>query len=461
MNKPTIMDVVDQGYCVGCGGCAFATGGKMGIDAHGFYRPTLPEDHDQTCAESSCPFLVPELNEDALADRFLPQTAHRNHKIGKHTQVFAAHVAEADFRRRGSSGGIGSWLPAELLRLGKIDGVIHARRVERKEGLDPFFRYGISRNEEEIRKAAHSHYHVVELSEVLKEVAATPGRYMFVGIPCMVKAMRRAQLQSPELRERIAYSMALICGHLKSIHWAVSLGWGVGIAPEDLEAIEFRVKSEGIPAKAYYFGARKKGDVDYSVHDSADIVGGKFNLGAMMPDACNYCDDVVGETADLTIGDAWLPRFAFDWRGKNMVVSRSFELDEVISNAAGEGRIVIDDMTAAEAADAQAGGFRQRREGLAYRLAKAKHERSWTPTKRDLPDMTQPGPLRARIYDLRMRIATESREAFRRALDIGDFGIYVSRMQKQLVALRRLELTISAFRIVQVRLRALLSRRGS
>lgn len=461
MTGADVSSVVGNGYCVGCGGCAFATGGAMEIDKNGFFKPSLPAEYDEEQATASCPMLSPELDEDVLADQFLAETEHRNHKIGKYTQVFAAHVAESDYRRAGSSGGLGSWLPSELLRLGKIDGVIHARRVERGGVADPYFRYGISRTEEQIRNAAHSHYHVVELSEVFAAVAKTRGRYIFVGIPCMVKAMRRAQLQSPELRERIVYSMALICGHLKSIHWATSLGWGAGVEPQKLEAIEFRVKSEGIPAKAYYFGVRAKGETEHSVHDSADIVGGKFNLGAMMPEACNYCDDVVGETADLTIGDAWLPRFAFDWRGKNMVVSRSSELDEVIATAASEGRLTIDPMTADEAADAQAGGFRMRREGLSYRLAKAAKLGNWAPRKRDLPDMVLPGLLRRRIYDLRMRVAAESHEAFREALDARKFSMYASRMQRQLAALRRMELAISAFQIASMRLRALFSRRGS
>lgn len=461
MSGSQLSRVIENDVCVGCGGCAFATGGRMELDDRGQYLPQFPQGEPNSDADLSCPFLEPDWNEDALADRFLDDVSHRDHKIGKCSQVFAAHVAEGDYRRAGSSGGMGSWLATELLRLGMIDGVIHARPVSRDGAEDPFFRYGISRSEEEVRQAAHSHYHVVEISEVLEEVRNTPGRYLYIGIPCMVKAMRRAQLSSDELRERIVYSMGLICGHLKSVHWAVSLGWGAGVDPDEIKAIEFRVKSEGIPAKAYFFGVKSRQNDEQTIHDSADIVGGKFNLGAMMPEACNYCDDVVGETADLTIGDAWLPRFAFDWRGKNMVISRNVELDEVIAKAAQEGRVLIDRMTPAEAASAQAGGFRQRREGLAYRIAKAKKSGRWVPEKRSLPDMTMPGPVRARIYDMRMAVARESRDAFRASLNQRDFSLYSDRMKKRLMALRRMELAASATRIVKVRLQALFSRRGS
>lgn len=451
--------VISSGLCVGCGGCAFASGGKMRLDGHGFYKPDLED--DAAPSDATCPLLVPEMDEDELADKFLPVTAARDHKLGKYDEVFAAHAEEGSFRRDGSSGGLGSWIAIELLRKGMIDGVIHARPAARDAAEDPFFRYGISRSVEEITQASHSHYHVVEVSNVLAEVKATAGRYLFIGIPCMVKAVRRAQALDPIIAGRITYTMGLVCGHLKSVHWALSLGWGAGTRPEDIDAITFRVKSENVPAKAYYFGIQKRDGSESEVHDSAPLTGGKFNLGAMMPDACNYCDDVVAETADLTIGDAWLPRYAFDWRGKNMVVSRNPVLTALLQDAADEGRVIIEPMTAKEAGDAQAGGFRQRREGLAHRLVRRRARGLWTPQKRCLPDMTRPGPLRARIYDMREKVGQRSRVAFRKALDAGDITLYDRDMTASFKRLRRLEILAAGARIASVRLRALLSWRRS
>ena len=456
-----IDQVLASGLCVGCGGCAFAAGGRMTLDAYGFFTPELPAEATKEPLATACPFLAPELDEDALADHFLPESRQRDQKLGKYDAVFAAHVDEAQFRRDGSSGGMGSWIACELLRRGQIDGVIHARPVARKGAEDPFFRYGISRSSDEITQAAHSHYHVVEISQVLAEVRRIPGRYLFIGVPCMVKALRRAQLRDPEIAARIVFSMGLVCGHLKSVHWALSLGWGAGVHPAEIESITFRVKSENVAAKAYYFGIRKRGDGGLRVQDSAPLTGGKFNLGAMMPEACNYCDDVTAETADLTIGDAWLPRYAFDWRGKNMVVSRHPELTALIEDAARAGRVTLEPMTAREAADAQAGGFRQRREGLQYRLTRRRARGLWTPEKRDLADMTPPGRLRAWIYDLRAAVARQSQTAFRRALDHDDLRLYDRAMAGPFKRLRRVELIAAASRIASMRLRAFVSRRRS
>lgn len=458
MTSSTVTSVIDGGVCVGCGNCAFVSKGQMQIDQNGFYQPQLGSAADEDSLAMACPFLKPDWNEDRLADRFLPHALEHDYRLGKYSALHAAHVVEADFRAKGSSGGMGSWLGVELLKKGLVDGVIHARPVGRDSLEAPFFRYGISRTISEIREAAHSHYHVVEISKVLEEVEEEDGRFLFVGVPCMVKALRRAQILRPELVNRVPYAMGLVCGHLKSIHWAMSLGWGAGVPPEDQEAITFRVKSESTPAKAYYFSIKSRKSDRETVHDSAAVTGGKFNLGAMMPDACNFCDDVFAETADITIGDAWLPQFLLDPQGKNMIVSRNPDLDRVLSEAVAEGRLKLDQLTQNEAAFAQAGGLRQRREGLRYRLERARRQGKWVPEKRNLPDMQMPSLLRARIYDMRCRISDSSRNAFRAALDARDFGVYETAMRRSFRALRRLELLMSAQRIIKVRLRTLRSR---
>lgn len=144
-----------------------------------------------------------------------------------------------------------------------------------------------------------------------------------------------------------------------------------------------------------------------------------------------------------------------------MIVSRNPELTLLMHRAAGEERIVIEPMTAQEAADAQEGGFRQRREGLAHRLALRRARGLWAPVKRDLPDMIRPGLLRARIYNLRNQVSVRSRDSFRHALDRRDLSIYNREMAATFKRLRRMEILASATRIASVRLRALLSRRRS
>ena len=61
------------------------------------------------------------------------------------------------------------------------------------------------------------------MSGVLEEIRTSPGRYAVVGIPCFIKAVHLARAADPILRERIVYTLGLVCGHMKSARFAESL----------------------------------------------------------------------------------------------------------------------------------------------------------------------------------------------------------------------------------------------
>ena len=301
----SLQQVVENGLCVGCGACAFLLQKEMSINSYGEYFPDIsdfPEVGRGHKAALSCPSLHPEFNEDVLAGELFGKICAHDSRIGFNIASYAAYALEGKYRQNGTSGGMTTWIAAELLNKGLIDAVIHVKRVERKQKTDPYFRYGISRTVDEVRLNSKTRYHVVELSEVLSHVSISDGRYLFIGVPCLSKALRRLQKIDPVINSRIPFVISLVCGHFKSINWSISLAWSGGIFPQDSTSIQYRTKGNGIPARAYVFQAQSKSGVCVQ-KDSAGVVGGKFNAGAMMLPACDYCDDVVGETADLTVGE--------------------------------------------------------------------------------------------------------------------------------------------------------------
>lgn len=53
------------------------------------------------------------------------------------------------------------------------------------------------------------------------------------------------------IKERIVYCAGLVCGHLKSDFFAKAMAWEVGIKPDDLLDISFRVKKSDKTADDY------------------------------------------------------------------------------------------------------------------------------------------------------------------------------------------------------------------
>jgi coenzyme F420-reducing hydrogenase beta subunit len=463
MNKnDSLEQVVSGGYCSGCGACAYQNKTKMRLNTHGEYQPEIPDGDAAIQAQmgeavTSCPFLRPDLNEDVLGKEHFGSDAVHDPYIGYHLSTFGAYVKQDGYRASGTSGGMGTWIGSELLRRGMIDGVIHAKAVDPNDEGGAFFKYEISRTEGAIRAGAKTRYHVLEMSQVMVEVRERPGRYLFIGVPCFCKAVRRLQKIDPVINERIAYVVSLVCGHYKSVNWTRSLAWGAGVHPNDLAAFQYRTKGADIPARAYVFRATVK-DGSVVQKDSAELVGGKFNAGAMMLNACDYCDDVVGETADLTIGDAWLPKFDVNQGGTNLLIVRNSEIGRLLSEARDADCIHLEAISSKEATDSQSGGFRQRREGLSYRLLKAQNEGRWAPEKRIEPGSIPLSGARRRIYDERLRCASLSRDAFKRALDKNDYGYYVKIMEKAFKRLRAIEIRSSFFRILKGRLERILQK---
>ena len=162
-----------------------------------------------------CPFSPTARNEDEIAAERFPVATHRDALIGSFEAAYVGHAAEDAFRAEGSSGGMVSWVAAELLRRGLVDGVAHVVPADPvRDGR--FFDYRISRSPAEIREGARSRYYPVELSRVLEEIRSVPGRYAVVGVPCFIKAVHLLRAEDPVLGERIAFTLGLFCGHMKS-----------------------------------------------------------------------------------------------------------------------------------------------------------------------------------------------------------------------------------------------------
>ena len=419
--------IVEADLCIGCGSCVAHTGApeaQMKFDSLGQLKPHGPAEWYNHASESftrTCPFSPAASNEDQLATTLFPHAPQHSATIGYLQTAYVGYVAEEEYRMQGSSGGMVSWVATELLQQGLIDGVAHVVATKDPQTEGRYFRYRISRTKAEISEGAKSRYYPIELSEVLKTIREVPGRYAIVGIPCFIKAVQLLRQQDPVMRDRIRYTLGLFCGHMKSARFVESFAWQMQIPVSDIERVDFRHKDPSRPAN-WYNAQLTLRDGRVVNKDWWHLADGDWGAGFFMNSACNFCDDVVAETSDISFGDAWVEPYSSDGRGTNVVVVRSPEVQALVEQAISAGRLQLDSVSADFVEQTQAAGFRQRREGLAYRLTWG--TKGIQPRKRVAPDAQAPARQRKLIYRMRYYISAWSLQVFRLARRLKRPAIY-------------------------------------
>jgi coenzyme F420-reducing hydrogenase beta subunit len=395
----------------------------MRWDKNGFLKPDGPGDWLNTPTETlsrQCPFSPSAASEDDIAWQRFPAARHEDGRIGRFEAAYVGHVAEDPFRPNGSSGGLTSWVAAELLKTGAVDGVAHVAPAD-PTASGRHFGYRISRTFPELMEGAKSRYYPVDLSEVLREIRATPGRYALIGIPCFIKAIHLLRGSDPPVRDRVTHMLGLFCGHMKSKAMVESFAWQLGTELSKVRALDYRAKDESRPAN-WYRAQLELDDGNSAAQDWWHLADGDWGAGFFQNPACDWCDDVVAETADISFGDAWVEPYSSDGRGTNVVVVRSPELKAMIERARSDGRLQLEPVDAEFIVRTQAAGLRHRRDGLAYRLTWRRN--GIVPRKRVSPSADL--PLRRKlVYRMRYGIARWSHRMFRLARALGMPRLYI------------------------------------
>lgn len=428
-----IEEVVERGMCVGCGGCGAATSGAIPVTIGrlGVYQASLDDvsEKDRRIGSRVCPFSDESADEDALGAPQGPTGLNSDPRLGQFSKVAAGRRSADRTLAGSSSGGLTSWTLTKLLEGGQVDGVIHVGSSDSTGGL---FQYVVSESLEEIDERRKSQYYSTSMDQALLSVRGNGRRYAIVGVPCFISAARRVCQEDSDLGRQITFFVGIVCGHLKSQFFPESFAWQLGVPPDNLASVDFRVKNAGRPAWDYDFAAID----DQGAHHqrrNLDLLGANWGHGALQPEACNFCDDIFAETADVVFGDAWMPGYQDDWRGTNVLVSRNLDIDRILDTGVQAGEITLDDVDPAGAAASQAGNFRHRRTGLSVRLADDIARGLSVPVKRVAPDPTAAPLARRLLIRQRRRMSRISLIAFARAKKCGDLAAYLKPMRREVL----------------------------
>jgi coenzyme F420-reducing hydrogenase beta subunit len=466
MKSPVIAKIVEHDLCIGCGVCAaICPQGvlKMEWNRYGEYNPVEVMQCTKECGLclNACPFADYDKNEDTIGKELYGKVSGISHRpgIGYYLTSF---VGYSEMHRMASaSGGMATWLLESLLNEGVIDHVICVAPTGDPEKL---FVFRVFDTPEGLRTGAGSAYYPVEMSGVIRHILEHPGRYAVTGLPCFIKAIRLAQQSSAKLRERIIVCAGLVCGQLKSRYFTDYIA-ALAEVQKRVTAVRYRGKSPDHPSNNYHYafttadGERRK---IFWNNGIAEAWGSRW----FTPNACNYCDDIFAECADVTFMDAWLPEYSSDYKGTNLVLVRSPLVQEIIQNGINSRQLSLKLIPIQEIVRSQDGVIQDKNIHISYRLYRARKQGLQAPIKRVPPMCLAFHPVLRKEIELKEEMRVTSRNFWinqysREFSDRNTFRKmlvpYLTRLNQYYQISRFVVLPINAFYAIPRRLRSYLN----
>lgn len=370
-----------------------------------------------------------ELSKELFAD--IPDIKYQD-IVGYYLDTYAGHVVEGDYREKASSGGFATWLLVKLYEKGLIDGVIHFKETNDGDGI--LFKYAVSETIEEIRDGAKSRYYPGEFSGAIKDIKKKNGSYAIVGIPSFITEVRLLAKQDPEVAKRIKYTFGLICGHQKSAKYAEALAWEHGIKPGNLKRIDFRKKLPNEPANKYiteFTGLIDGKEVNFT-KDQSELYVSNWGHGFFKSKFSDFTDDTLNETADISLGDAWLPEYASDGGGNNVLIVRNEDIRNIIEAGIKDEKIAADHVSPETVIKSQSGLVHHTHDELPYRLWKKDTLHMWRPQKRLFASRRFVYSRRL-VQDVRESIAQDGHLHYRYAVNINDWSYFTRKVKRRII----------------------------
>lgn len=373
--KYTIQDIVHNDICTGCGLCiSESESSKMIWNEEGFLVPDISQPFNEKAIDL-CPFNPePEeavKDEDKLADIFLKTSTNVDPQIGSFINTYVGYSEE--YRQSTSSGGLATYIFEQLLEEKIVDHLFIVKEIEGN------YAYQWFSDQEKISKTSKTRYYPVTLENLFEEIDSREGKVAVSGVACFIKAIRLKQYYYPEYKEKIPFLVGIICGGLKSTFFSDYLAQKSGIEGEYSKQ-EYRIKDVNSTAPDYSFGAY---DNQQDFHQiKMRSVGDMWGSGMFKSNACDFCDDVTTELADVSLGDAWLRPYSQDGRGTSVIVTRSTAADQLILKGIKIGDLSAEKLTLETFKASQAGSFRHRQKAQLYRIKAKKKDGQLIPKKR-------------------------------------------------------------------------------
>jgi coenzyme F420 hydrogenase subunit beta len=326
-----INDVIKSNLCLGCGICSlnlFENDEKVKMKYSKMRGHDIPLIKDTKSKNSSLGFSVcpgTGYSIKSLGVRYkLGDNYDKDLGFFYHTGVITGNVKEIS--QNASSTGIMTLFAYYLIKNKIVDKAIVTKFEYTKKGPKPLTI--ITDKKEDLIEAQGSKYCPVDLSSIINELKNHQNmKFVFIGTPCQIAGLRSIQSNFHNLG--IVYFVGNFCGGFKSNNNLTRLIKINKINPKDVTF--FRFRGGGQPGSMKIESVRKNIEIPYPKY--------VWTTGYSKLKRCHFCVDATAEIADISCGDAWLPKYQSTNTPTSIVVLRNLNAKIIIDEMVNEGLI--------------------------------------------------------------------------------------------------------------------------
>jgi len=286
--------------------------------------------------------------------------------LGPYQELFTGYSRNPEIRRRGASGGVITQTLIYLLEGGLIDGAVVLLQGQPKPWLaQPI----IAQSREEIVAASQSVYIPVPVNTILPDMAAFDGRLAYVGLPDQVASLRQLQ--------RLGH------GGAQKVNYVIGPYVGTSMY---LGAIESYLQSNGIKSLQQVVDLKYRegewpGYLRIETRSGRVLKAKKFYYNYLIPfyitRSCLLAVDFTNELTDISVGDAWHPRYEKLGDGFSVIVARSTVGAHLLKTMEEDDAVALERISLEDAVSMHAHMIDFKKRGtfirLQWRKARGKH----------------------------------------------------------------------------------------